>query len=66
MANGAIEMSVDPGPDDEVPPMPSGAMDQGALLADPRLFRRTCVEILKISGVGLTLLDGVHLYGRLG
>ncbi|MHB1509706.1 MAG: hypothetical protein ACYCST_04980 [Acidimicrobiales bacterium] len=66
MPNGGIGMSFDSGPDDEVPPLPSGAMDQGALLADPRLFCRTCVEILKISGVGLTLLDGLHLYGQLG
>lgn len=41
-------------------------MGQGALLADPRLFCRTCVEILQVGGVGLTLLDGVHLYGQLG
>ena len=58
-------MSFDPGPDEVAQHLPSDVMDLRALVADPCLFCRTSAEILGVSGVGLTLLDGVHLYGQL-
>ena len=63
--NGGDGMSFDPGPDEVAQHLPSDVVDLRALVADPCLFCRTSAEILGVSGVGLTLLDGVHLYGQL-